>query len=97
MIVYNLTMKMNHLSNQALHDHLAHLATEERRITLDVLHHLRECERRRLYAERGHSSLFDYVVNELGYAESSAQRRISAMRALRNLPDLVQAIRAGRA
>ena len=72
-------MKMHQLTNQALHDQLTYLASEERRITLDVLHHLRECERRRLYAERGHSSLFDYVVKELGYAESSAQRRISAM------------------
>ena len=83
------------LSNSALHNSLTRLASEERRITLDILHHFRECEKRRLYAERGHPSLFDYAVRELGYSEGSAQRRISAMRALRDLPELASKLESG--
>jgi len=46
------------------------------------LHHLQAVERRRLYAARGFSSLFEYCVKELGYAEAIAHRRISSMRLL---------------
>ncbi len=89
-------MNLHHsLSNQALHLKLVSLATEERRITLEVLIHLREVERRRLFAERGHSSLFDYAVRELTYSESAAQRRISAMRVLKDLPELEEKVRSG--
>jgi hypothetical protein len=88
------------LSNQSLHENLLSLASEERRITLEVLHHLREVESRRLFATRGHSSLFEYVTRELGYSESSALRRIAAMRLLRDmpkqdLPDLEAKIESG--
>lgn len=61
------------------------LANREREITLQVLHHLREVERRQLFAKIGYSSLFEYAVKELLYSEGSAQRRISSMRLLRSL------------
>ncbi len=83
------------IDNQTVHQNLVSLAAEERRVTLEVLQHLRECERRRIFAERGHSSLFDYVVRELHYSESAAQRRISAMRALKDLPDLEAKVQSG--
>jgi hypothetical protein len=81
---------MNHLqvlSNQSLHERLIALSGEERRVTLEIIHHLREVESRKLFATRGHSSLFEYVTRELGYGESSALRRISAMRLLRDMPE----------
>ena len=61
------------------------LVKTERVTTTAILHHLQEIERRRLYAARGFSSLFAYVVNSLGYSEASAQRRISSMRLLKSL------------
>ena len=44
-----------------------------------VIDHLREIHTRRLYLSRGFSSLFDYVVRELGYTDSAAARRINTM------------------
>ena len=45
------------------------LVSRERALTTELLAHLREVERRRLYAEQGYSSLFDYVRRGLGYCE----------------------------
>jgi 5-methylcytosine-specific restriction endonuclease McrA len=89
---------MNHLqslSNQSLHEKLFALAADERRVTLEVLHHLREAESRRMFATRGHSSLFEYATRDLGYSESSALRRISAMRILKGLPELEGKVESG--
>ncbi len=88
-------MNLKSFSNRELHEKVLTLSTEERRITLEVLWHLKEVEARRLYAERGHSSLFEYVTRELNYSEGSAQRRISAMRALRDLPELAEHVESG--
>lgn len=82
-------------SNESLHETLVTLAAREREITLQVLRHLREAEVRKLYAERGHPSLFEYAVQELKYSEGSAQRRISAMRLLKELPDLEVRVESG--
>ncbi|MGZ3688154.1 MAG: DUF222 domain-containing protein [Bdellovibrionota bacterium] len=71
------------------------LAAEERRITAEILQHLREIERRKLYADCGFSSLHAYCVGELQYSEASAQRRIESMRLLRELPELEGKIREG--
>ncbi len=65
----------------------------EKEATLSVLHHLREVERRQLFA-RTHSSLFEYVLS-LGYDSGSAHIRISAMRLLRELPELESSVEAG--
>jgi hypothetical protein len=71
------------------------LATQERKIGIDVLHHLREIEARRLFASLGFSSLFEYCVKELGYAGGSAHRRISAMRLLREVPEYESKLQEG--
>ncbi len=83
------------LSAIELHEKLMNLVAEERKLTLTVLEYLRESEARRLYAERGHSSLFEYCVSELRYSESAAMRRISAMRALKFLPELREQVESG--
>jgi hypothetical protein len=83
------------LSNDLLHEKLVSLTREEREITLQVLLHLRAAETRKLFALRGHSSLFEYAVLELKYSEGSAQRRISAMRLLKELPELEEKVESG--
>src|SRR5687768_287068 len=82
-----LRMDFTAVDNEALHQLIKVSAEKERRATLDVLHQLREVERRLLYAEYGYPSLFEYVVKELKYSEGAAQRRISAMRLLRSIPE----------
>jgi len=71
------------------------LVAEERKITTRVLEHLRQIEQHRVYAEWGFPSLFEFCVKELGYSESAAQRRISSMRLMRELPELKQTIEEG--
>lgn len=71
------------------------LAAEERRITLSVLEHFREIERRKAYSDLGYKSLFEYAVTHLHYSEGSASRRIAAMHALKEHPELAKKIQAG--
>lgn len=79
-------MNLATLSNNDLHESLKTLAAKERETTVAVLHHLREVERRMLYAELGYPSLWEYTVRELKYSEAAASRRISSMRLLKSLP-----------
>jgi len=71
------------------------IVTEERELTLNILRHLREVEKRMLYARRGFQSLYDYSVKELGYSEGAAHRRIASMRLLKELPELESKVESG--
>ena len=69
-------------------------ALEERRLGIELLHYLQEIDRRRLFAPR-FSSLHEYVVRELGYSDGAAHRRISAMRLMRDVPEVEEKLSAG--
>lgn len=86
---------LNHIADDELLDNTRILVQKEREITLEVLRHLREIERRRLFSSLNYQSLFDYCVKHLKYSEGSAQRRIEAMRALRDLPEIEDKIESG--
>ena len=61
---------------------------------MEVLRHLQEIERRKLYAFK-YGSLFDYAVQELHYSEAAASRRIQAMRLIREIPEMAPKIESG--
>jgi hypothetical protein len=63
------------------------LAQRERELIGEILRHLREVEDRKIYLKRGYSSLFIYLVKELGYAESTAYQRISALKVMQETRD----------
>jgi hypothetical protein len=65
-------------------------------MTLRVLHHLREIERRRLFSDLKYGSLFEYAVKELGYSESSATRRIQSARLIKDIPEIEKKIEQGK-
>jgi CRISPR/Cas system Type II protein with McrA/HNH and RuvC-like nuclease domain len=69
---------------------------EERKLTLEVIELLEEVDRRQIFLARGYGSLIEYCVNELKYSESSAYRRISAMRVVREVPETKTALEAGK-
>ncbi|MBF0360556.1 MAG: hypothetical protein HQK49_06065, partial [Oligoflexia bacterium] len=46
------------------------LVAVEKAQTLEVLAHLQEISRRRLFCDLGYSSLFEYTHRELGYSEA---------------------------
>lgn len=79
-------MTLKDLSDDVLIERLKKLVREERELLMSVLHHLREVERRRLFSKFQCASLFAYAVTELKYSESQAERRISAMRLLWDVP-----------
>ncbi|MBA2404767.1 MAG: HNH endonuclease [Bdellovibrionales bacterium] len=88
-------MNLKHLTDKSLLIDTKKLARTEREISLKILHHLREIERRRLFSDLGYGSLFDYAVKELGYSEPSASRRIHAARLLTTFPELEKKISDG--
>jgi hypothetical protein len=71
------------------------LAKQEHELLSQILHALREIERRRLFSKLKRNSLFDYATKELGYSEDQAYRRIQAMRLLKELPELEEKINSG--
>lgn len=89
-------MILNSISDQELFEKTRLLSLEERRITTEILHLLREISRRRLYAKRGYESLFTFLVQELGYDEASAYRRVSAIRVIEALPEVERSLEQGK-
>jgi hypothetical protein len=88
-------INLKHLSDPKLHLQTVARSETERMSTIDVLWHLRENERRLLYAKMGYRDLKEYCVKELKYTEGSAWRRISAMRLLKEIPEIEGKIQTG--
>ena len=89
------SMEIRKLNKEELLTQITKLAAEERKLTAQILHYLREVEARRLFAELGFASLLDFCVRHLRYSESAAYRRISAMRLLKDIGIVDQAIASG--
>ncbi len=88
-------MNLKNMSDQVLLERTENLVARERELLGEVLHHLKEIERRRLFSQLGYKSIFDYATKQLGYAEDQAARRISAMRLLKELPEIESKIADG--
>lgn len=88
-------MNLKYLTDNALLSDTKKLSKEYREVTTQLLYHLKEIENRKLYSELGYSSLFFYVVRELGFDESSASRRIKAARLLADIPEIEKKIENG--
>lgn len=88
-------MNLTHLTDKQLHTDTKNLAAYERKITAKLLHHLRENESRKLFCEFGYNSLFTYCVQELGFSEGAAARRVNASRVLKELPEIEKKIESG--
>lgn len=88
-------MNLKHINDSILLTDIKYLVLRERELTTKILHHLKEIDRRKLYCDLKYSSLFDYCVRELGYSESSAQRRIVAARMLAEIPEIEEKIETG--
>jgi uncharacterized CHY-type Zn-finger protein len=88
-------MNLKHLTDESLHNGAQKVALAEQDALINLLHHLKEIDRRRLFSTFRRGSLFDYVVSELNYPEDRAVRRISAMRLLRDVPEIEKKISDG--
>jgi hypothetical protein len=85
------------LTNAEIDRKIGHLGREERRLTSEIVALVREAERRRLWAELGFASSFDWLTRGHGYSEGSAHRRISAARLVAGVPELEAKIASGEA
>src|SRR5918911_2211053 len=83
------------LDSGALSRRLGELAGHEREVQVEFLLHLAEYDRREAYREMGFDSLWTFCLRALHLREGAAGRRIAAMRVLRRLPSLAQALRDG--
>jgi hypothetical protein len=88
-------LNLRHLSDENLLRDTETLVHRERSVVTDILHHLREIDRRRLFLKLGFRSLFDYCVRKLAYSEDQAYRRIAAMRLLKELPQIEEKLNSG--
>nr|ALS89731.1 HNH endonuclease [uncultured bacterium] len=73
-------VRLDHLSDEELHEQTKVAAEQEQVATLKLLEFLYEVQDRQLYAARGYASLHDYVIKYLKYGESQATERVNAMR-----------------
>lgn len=88
-------MKVIKMSDARLVNEARRLVKEERVVLVSLLTLLREIERRKIFSDYKCSSLFDFSVRVLGYSESQAQRRILAMRLIRDNPETEAKLRNG--
>ena len=87
---------LSHLSDELLLRSLAAVVALERTVTADVLAHIAEVDERKLYLPAGYPSMFAYCVGELRLSEDAAFRRITAARAARRFPAILEALAEGR-
>jgi hypothetical protein len=83
------------LSNHALLAETARLAGDERHTTAQLIALLAEVDTRELHLGEGYSSLFTYCMHALHLSESAAYDRITAARASRKFPVILERLMNG--
>ncbi len=91
-----LTRSLTHIGDQELLNGLAALAACDRKLTAVMLAHIAEVEARRLYVPAGYASMHAYCVGQLKFSEEVAYKRIQAARAVRQFPEILDALVDGR-
>ncbi len=88
-------MNIQSFNDKILHSETIRASKAEKTTTVNLLKHLQEVSRRKLFVDFGHSTLSKYMDAELGYSESEAWTRIQAMRLLKTVPAAAEKIEAG--
>ncbi|HXH29784.1 MAG TPA: HNH endonuclease signature motif containing protein [Bacteriovoracaceae bacterium] len=88
-------MNLQSYNDKILHIETVRASRTEKSATVNLLKHLQEVSRRKLYVDYGHSTLPKYIVSELGYSENEAWTRIQAMRLLGTVPEIEDKIESG--
>jgi 5-methylcytosine-specific restriction endonuclease McrA len=91
-----LATDLSSITSVMLTQRVYEMRQKERRQLVELLQHLAEVERRRLYLEMGHTSLFKLLRDGLGYSSSSAYRRMIGARLVVRYPVVAAYLRDGR-
>src|SRR5690606_14095406 len=67
----------------------------ERGCTADVIVHLIEIDRRRLYLDAACRSLVCYCIERFGLSEDESAKRVRVARVARRIPEVLDELRAG--
>src|SRR5437870_1585522 len=90
-----ITYSRSHLSDPVLLRDLATHLKQERGAIAEVLADLAEVDARKLYAPSSHPSMYSYCVQELGFSDDAAYKRIQAARAARQFPAIFSMLANG--
>ncbi len=88
-------MNLIPLNDLELDSKIKILAQKEREVLHEILLHIHEADRRRLYLELAYSSLYAYLTEGCGYSAAAAQRRIDAARLITPVPEVAEKIKSG--
>jgi hypothetical protein len=90
------TKGLHSLSDDELLHSLSDLVSRSKRIESELIEHIAEVDDRRLYLGRASGSMFSYCTDVLHLSEHEAYERITAARASRRFPALLEMLRDGR-
>ena len=83
------------LSDGELLARLPEVRGRERRAIAEVIAHLAEVERRRLYLAEGCSSMYTFCIERLGYSENEAHTRLQVARLCSQFHAALEALESG--
>lgn len=86
---------LSSVSDLELRERLSAAVSTERVAAADVVYHLAELDRRKLYLEDACSSLFAYCVERLGYSEDGANKRVRVARLAQRFPQVLDELASG--
>ncbi len=88
-------MQLRSVSSEILRNKIGELVKKERAITAEVVRHLAEVLRRKLFVEWGYARPVQYLTQELKYSETSAYTRLRAAELLLEVPEVCDKIHSG--
>ena len=88
--------KFDSISDDVLLQRLSEILKKSRRVEVELVAHIGEVDRRRLYADRAARSMFVYCTETLHLSEAEAYLRIGVARAARKHPVLLAMLEDGR-
>lgn len=87
---------VRNLSDGRLIHEVRELTVQDRGTTAQLLVHLAEIDRRKLFLPAGYSSMYQFCFQEFSMSEDVAWKRIRTMRVARRFPEILTAIADGR-
>ncbi|MBE7482556.1 MAG: HNH endonuclease [Polyangiaceae bacterium] len=86
---------LSSVSDHELRERLSAAVSSERSACANVIFHLAELDRRKLYLDDACSSLFAYCTERLGYSEDSATKRVRVARLAQQFPQVLDDLASG--
>jgi hypothetical protein len=86
---------MMQMTDQELIHRLKSKVARERELAIEILELLQKVHDRQIHLKMGYGSFLKFCVEELKYGESTAYRRIAALRLSQSLPSIKQQLKSG--